>query len=48
MESAFIMIITIFGGAVGFLSTAYLVFSLPAVIVWKIYRCFRHKLTMYQ
>lgn len=48
MESAFILAITIFGGTVGLLSTLYLVLSLPAVIVWKIFRCFRYKITMYQ
>lgn len=34
-------IIAIFGGAVGIFSTLYLVISLPAVIIWKIYRHFR-------
>lgn len=33
-----LILITIIGGAAGLLSTAYLLFSLPAVIVWKIYR----------
>lgn len=32
------LIIAIIGGAAGLLSTLYLLFSLPAVIVWKIYR----------
>lgn len=33
-----ILLIAIIGGAAGLLSTLYLVFSLPAVIVWKAYR----------
>lgn len=33
-----LLLIAIVGGAAGLLSTLYLVFSLPAVIVWKIYR----------
>lgn len=33
-----VLIIMIIGGAAGLLSTLYLLFSLPAVIIWKIYR----------
>ncbi len=33
-----LLLVAIVGGAAGLLSTLYLVFSLPAVIVWKIYR----------
>lgn len=33
-----ILLIAIIGGAAGLLSTAYLVISLPAVLVWKVYR----------
>lgn len=33
-----LLLIAIFGGAAGILSTLYLLFSLPAVIIWKIYR----------
>lgn len=33
-----VMIIAIIGGAAGLLSTAYLLFSLPAVLIWKAYR----------
>ena len=33
-----ILIIAIVGGAVGILSTLYLLFSIPAVLIWKIYR----------
>ena len=36
-----LLIITIIGGAAGLLSTLYLLISLPAVIIWKIYRRFR-------
>lgn len=32
------LIIAIIGGAAGILSTLYLTISLPAVIIWKIYR----------
>lgn len=33
-----ILIVAIIGGAVGILSTLYLTFSLPIVLIWKIYR----------
>ena len=33
-----ILLIAIIGGAAGLFSTLYLVISLPAVLVWKIYR----------
>lgn len=33
-----ILFVAIIGGAAGLLSTLYLVVSLPAVIIWKIYR----------
>ena len=36
--NALTLVIAIVGGAAGLLSTAYLVISLPAVIVWKLYR----------
>ncbi|MBR6769670.1 MAG: hypothetical protein IKM28_00210 [Lachnospiraceae bacterium] len=35
-----LLIICIVGGAVGFLSTAFLVVSLPTTIIWKFYRKF--------
>ncbi len=41
-----VMIIAIIGGAAGLLSTAYLVLSLPAVIIWKIYRKLVHKIPL--
>lgn len=33
-----ILLIAIIGGAAGLLSTVYLVISLPAVLVWKVFR----------
>lgn len=33
-----LLLIAIIGGATGILSTVYLTVSLPAVLVWKIYR----------
>lgn len=33
-----LLLIAIIGGAAGILSTVYLTISLPAVLVWKIYR----------
>ncbi|MBQ8597288.1 MAG: hypothetical protein IJ409_05825 [Lachnospiraceae bacterium] len=33
-----ILLIAIIGGAAGLLSTLYLVISLPAVLVWKVFR----------
>ncbi len=38
-----IMIVAIIGIAAGLISTAYLVISLPAVLIWKIYRRIRFK-----
>lgn len=37
-----LMIVAIIGGLAGAASTLYLLFSLPAVIVWKIYRRCRY------
>lgn len=42
-----IILIMIVGGAVGALSTIYLLFSFPAVIIWKIYRRIRYKIGLY-
>lgn len=33
-----ILLVMLIGGAAGIFSTAFLVISLPATIVWKIYR----------
>lgn len=43
-----IMLVAVIGIAAGLISTAYLVISLPAVIIWKIYRkiCLKTPLTM--
>lgn len=41
-----IMIIAVIGIAAGLISTVYLVISLPAVIVWKIYRTVRYKIPL--
>lgn len=35
------LIIAVIGGLAGMLSTLYLVISLPAVILWKIFRHFK-------
>lgn len=36
-----ILLVAIIGGAAGLLSTIYLTISLPAIIIWKIYRKIR-------
>lgn len=41
-----IMIVAIIGIAAGLISTAYLVISIPAVLIWKIYRKVRFKIPM--
>lgn len=40
-------IIVIFGGAVGVLSSLYCVASLVAVIVWKLLRTIRYRISMF-
>ena len=47
MSISMILLCTI-GGLTGLLSTAYLLVSLPAVIIWKIYRSIRFGYTLYQ
>ena len=42
------ILLGVIGGLTGLLSTAYLVISLPAVIIWKIYRKIRFGYTLYQ
>ena len=37
-----ILILMIVGGGVGILSSLYIAFSFPAMIIWKIYRKIRH------
>lgn len=43
-----LILITVIGGAAGLLSTLYLLFSLPAVIIWKIYRRIRYGYSLNQ
>lgn len=43
-----IMFIAAVGGFAGILSTGYLVVSMPAVIIWKLYRCAKFGYTMFQ
>ena len=33
-----LLLIAIIGGAAGIASTLYLLFSFPAVLIWKVYR----------
>lgn len=40
-------IIIIVGGGVGIISTLYMVLSIPAVLVWKVYRKIRYKKSLY-
>lgn len=42
------LIICIIGGLAGALSTAYLIVSFPAIIVWKIYRRFKFGYTLFE
>ena len=42
------MIVCVIGGLAGVLSTAYLMISLPVVIIWKFYRRVRFGYNMYQ
>lgn len=39
-------IICIIGGAAGILSSAYLMFAMPAIIIWKFYRHLRFGTSM--
>lgn len=43
-----LILIMVIGGAAGLLSTLYLLFSLPAVIIWKIYRRIRYGYSLNQ
>ena len=42
------MVISVIGGLAGMLSAGYLLVSMPAVIIWKIYRCIKYGYTLYQ
>lgn len=44
--SPLVMIIAIVGGGAGIFSTVFLTVSLPAVIVWKIYRRVRYSIPL--
>lgn len=39
-------IICIIGGAAGILSSLYLLFAMPVIIVWKFYRHLRYGISM--
>ncbi|MGO5052633.1 hypothetical protein ACTQ6A_08970 [Lachnospiraceae bacterium LCP25S3_G4] len=39
--------LVIIGGVVGVATTLYLAFSLPAVLIWKLYRKFKYGLSLY-
>lgn len=41
-----VMLIALIGGVAGILSTLYLLFSFPAVIIWKAYRKIVHNIPM--
>lgn len=41
-----IIIVAVTGGIAGALSTIYLTFSLPAVLIWKIYRKARYGISI--
>lgn len=43
-----LILIMVIGGAAGLLSTLYLLFSLPVVIIWKIYRRIRYGYSLNQ
>lgn len=42
------IIICVVGGLSGILSAGYMIISLPAVIIWKIYRRIKFGYTLYQ
>ncbi len=41
-----LIIIAVVGGLSGGLATLYLVISFPAVLIWKLYRKFIHKIPL--
>lgn len=43
-----LLLIMIIGGLAGLFSTLFLVFSLPAVLVWKLYRKFTRGIPLMQ
>lgn len=42
------LIICVVGGLTGLLSSVYLLFSMPILIIWKIYRRIRFGYSLYQ
>ena len=40
-------LIVIIGGGVGLFSSVYLILSLPAVIIWKIYRKIKYRISLF-
>ncbi len=42
----FIIVIAIVGGVAGLLSTLYLTFAIPAVLVWKFFRRVRYGISI--
>ena len=40
------ILLVIIGGAAGLLTTAYLLFSIPAVLIYKLYRKLRFGISM--
>lgn len=42
-----LILLAIIGGTVGILSTLYCTISMIAVIIWKIYRKARYKISMF-
>lgn len=43
----FIWIMVIFGGLAGVAAGLYLTFSIPVIVVWKIYRKVKFKMSLY-
>lgn len=44
--NTFIAFLIVVYGVIGGVSTLYLFFSMPAVIVWKIYRKFKYHISL--
>lgn len=43
----FTWIMIIFGGIVGIFATVYLFFSIPVIVIWKIYRKVKFHIGLY-
>ncbi len=48
MNQIFIIIITILFGIIGGGATIYLTLSIPAVLVYKFYRKFKYKISLFE